>query len=174
MHLVRSALVAAVLCAIWPGGAARADVSTRRTVCITLSDQIAIAGSPVKVWAGLGHVRGLCTLLGIECEASPGRMDRIGATVRGRERFGASVDEGTLTTSFALTGRDMRTTWDPANGSYICHTRMEIVKSGEATVLRVTTRYTDDDVAHADATARSARDAFRVHLTAFKTLVESR
>ena len=174
MRLVRSALLAAALCATWPVGAARADVSTRKTVCITLSDQIAIAGSPAKVWAGLGHVRGLCTLLGIECDATPGRMDRAGATVRGRERFGTSVDEGTLTTSFAQTGRDLRTTWDPANASYICHTRMEIVKNGGSTVLRVTTRYTDDDIAHADATARSAGDAFSVYLTAFKTLVESR
>ena len=174
MHPERSVLVAAVLCAVGFASAVRAEVSTRKSVCITLSDEIVIAGSPVKVWAGLGHVRGLCTLLGIECDAAAGRMDRAGATVRGRERFGTSVDDGTVTTSFAKAGRELRTIWDPANASYICQSRMEIVKSGTSTILRVTTRYTDDDLASVDATALTARDAFARHLMAFKTLVESR
>lgn len=144
----------------------------KKTVLITIPVQIDIGGtSPEQVWSLVTSYRGFGTLTGFKIEDPQGAFTRLGATVKAQ----VWEDKGTLIVTGLDPGKELRVTWEPATGNYLCAKRIVVsgygAESGSSGArLEYWDRYTDDQP-NADETANQVRDETGKALLAFTALL---
>jgi hypothetical protein len=148
-----------------------ADPAYKKTALVRFDSTLELAKPAADVWQKLCSAEGFCALGGFKTKAKAKRLEHVGDTVA------ASVwqDNGVLVCTMAVPGKELRVSWEPENGSYLCHkqVKLEATASG-STRLTFVDRYSDDKLDTVDATAKLVAAETTKALAAFKMLVEGK
>ncbi len=165
--------IALVACAAILVGvaAARGDVkAVKKGAAVTIESHLDLKAAPAKVWATLTSMEGLCALTGYNV-AGPLKqrsIAKLGETMPAQAR----AETGRFFVTGFLPEKELRVTWEPASGAYLCGQRITLSATPSGgTALDYSERYTDDQP-NVDETAAKAREHAAKGIEAFRALVE--
>jgi hypothetical protein len=134
---------------------------------VDVSVDLTLNVSPSRVWQELTRASGFGKLTGFQPEKPDATLARVGDAVR------ASVwqDKGLLVVTGSDPQKELRVTWEPDNGSYLCQKRIRLEAAGDATKVLYQDRYTDTQPAAAvDQTSRQVVQDTEAGIRAFSAL----
>ena len=134
---------------------------------MTIPATFAVNAPPAKVWETLASLDGFGTLTGFHATGGAKTFTKIGDAVPAQ----VWSDSGRLIVTELVPGRELRVTWEPAKGHYLCSKRIVLSAAGAGTSLEYWDRYTDDQP-NADETARQVAAETEKQIAAFRALVE--
>lgn len=142
-------------------------LAPKKTALITIPATVSVNAPPAKVWAAVTSLDGFGALTGFAATGGPKSFAKIGDAVPAK----VWTDTGRLVVTELMPEKELRVSWEPANGSYICSKRVVLSPSAGGTTLAYWDRYTDDQP-NADETARQVAAETEKHIAAFKALAE--
>jgi uncharacterized protein YndB with AHSA1/START domain len=145
--------------------AAHGGLSAKKTALITIPATLELKAPPAKVWSVVTSVDGFTALTGFK--ASGGRFSKIGDSVPGQ----AWEDKGRLVVTEFVPEKELRVTWEPAQGHYLCQKRIVLTPTSGGTRLEYWDRYTDDQP-NADQTAQQVVAESERLIEGFRKMVE--
>jgi len=165
--LWRTGTLGAVL--LLAGPLLRAQVAAKKTALITIPVKFEVKAPPTKVWATLISLDGFGTLTGFKPQAGQklSSFSKIGDHVLAQ----VWDDRGRLVVTEFVLERELRVTWDPEKGHYLCQKRILLTPGAGATSVEYWDRYTDDQP-NADATAKQVAADTEKNVEALRRLVE--
>lgn len=128
---IAAGLVAAV--------AARAQVQNSKITGQSFTCTTTIKAAPAVVWAQLTDAQNLSKVLDYEYTGPAFKFSRLGDNVR----MTSMGDTGTLILTYIKPGSELRYTWEPDNGSYICQQRWTVAPDGKMVKATLIERYTE-------------------------------
>lgn len=134
---------------------------------VTVTNERTIHASPEKVWGLLVSPAGFGTLSGCVPKATATRLDRVGSFLTATMQ----QDQGTILSTRVIPGIELRTIWDPEDGTYVCQQRVRVMTAPGGTKIHVTERYSDEQAATVDKTAEEAVTELSQRVRKFDDLV---
>jgi len=147
--------------------AADAVGPAKKTSLVTIPAQMEIGATPERVWSLATSFKGFGALTGFKIADGEGSFTRLGQVVEAR----VWEDEGLLVVTGFDLGKELRVTWEPKNGNYLCAKRIVLSASGDGTLLEYWDRYTDDQP-NADETAKQVREETVKAVAVFESLAK--
>ncbi|MBI5836911.1 MAG: hypothetical protein HZB25_06690 [Candidatus Eisenbacteria bacterium] len=149
---------------------APAGAAIRKGAAVEVSHTATIHAAPSRVWARLCSAEGLGALGGLVPRTGSAPMARVGDHLSGV--LAHWNDPGTLVCTCFKAGRELRASWEPDNGSYLCRVRVVVEAAGTGSRVTLTDTYTDDQAATVDKTARESDAEMASRLASFKAMAE--
>ncbi len=113
-----------------------------------------VKASPRDAFKKLMDCKTLCAVLDAKMQKCPAAIGKVGAAAT-MEIMG---DKGTLLTTRVVPDKEIRLTWDPDNGTYICQVRFELASSGTGTKISFSDRFTESSPMSKDDLSKYAGD----------------
>lgn len=142
-----------------------APLAVRKTALVTIPATFTVEAPPAKVWEALTSVDGFGTLTGFHATGGAKSFTKIGDAVPAQ----VWSDAGRLVVTELVPGKELRVTWEPAKGHYLCSKRIVLSPAGAGTSVEYWDRYTDDQP-NADETARQVAAETEKQIAAFRAL----
>ena len=139
----------------------------KKTALVTIPATFTVDAPPQKVWDALVSADGFGTLTGFHATGGAKSFTKIGDAVPAQ----VWSDSGRLVVTELVSGKELRVTWEPAKGHYLCSKRIVLSPAGAGTSLEYWDRYTDDQP-NADETARKVVADTAQHVATFRKMVE--
>lgn len=157
-----------ILVAFLPAAAVEA-LSVKKTALITIPAKFEIKASPTQVWAALTLVSGFGRLTGFR----PQSGQKVISFFRVGDHVLAQVweDRGRLVVTEFVPERELRVTWEPEKGHYLCQKRILLSPSSAGTSVEYWDRYTDDQP-NSDETAKQVAADTEKNIEMFKRWAE--
>lgn len=159
-------LVAALALTILCAGAAQAGLSAKKGMLVSIPATLELKAPPAKVWAAVTSMEGFAALTGFKTTGGAS-FGKLGDSVAAQ----AWEDKGRLVVTEFVPQKELRVTFEPARGHYLCQKRIVLTPSAVGTRLEYWDRYTDD-LPNADATARQVVAETEKMVAAFQKMVE--
>ncbi len=138
---------------------------------VTVSGTFEIKAPPEKVWKTISSVAGFCALTGFKPDTGQNTLaftkigDHVSAQIWG--------DKGHLIATVVEQKKELRVTWDPSGGHYLCAKRIVLKPSGQGTTVEYWDRYSDDQpAAKVDETLKQVTAETKTAIETFRTLAE--
>jgi hypothetical protein len=131
---------------------------------VELTSEFTVEAPASRVWQELISASGFGALTGFRPEKPDAPLGKIGESVR------ASVweDKGLLIVTGAEAQKELRVSWEPDNGSYLCQKRVRLQSAGNGTRVLYQDRYTDTQpAASVDQTAQQVAKETETHIREF-------
>jgi hypothetical protein len=140
----------------------------KRSSLVRLEAKIDLKAPAAKVWDAITSSRGFAAATGFKIADTDKHLAKLGDAVP------ASVwsDKGNLVCTFGAEGKELRVTFEPDNGSYLCQKRITLETQSGGTRLTILDRYTDDQTETVDKTAKEVLAEMPKQLAAFQAMVE--
>jgi uncharacterized protein YndB with AHSA1/START domain len=166
MKISEKALAAALVIGVVGAGAAHGALTVKKGTLVTIPATLELKAPPSKVWAAITSLEGFTALTGFK--ASGGSTFRkIGDSAAAQ----SWEDKGRLVVTELVPEKELRVSFEPAQGHYLCQKRIVLSPSAGGTRLEYWDRYTDDQP-NAEETAKQVVAETEKTIAAFKTLVE--
>ena len=166
-RLATLAVLAIALASAGPSNAV--DVVVKKTTLVTIPATFEVKAPVATVWALASSVNGFCALTGFvpDAAAKTKTFAALGDAVK------ATVwsDTGTLVATHVTKEKDLRVTWEVANGAYLCAKRVVLSPTPTGTKIEYWDRYTDDQ-ANVDETAAAVVKDTVAGIAKFTALAE--
>lgn len=131
--------------------------------------EIVINAAPAAVWATLTDVQKLSAAMGYEYKGAAKKMEKLGDHVS-LKVFG---DTGNFIVVHLKPGSELRYTWEPDNGTYLCQERWQLLPAGKGTKLVFEDRYTESGPQSAEDLAAQVK-AYNEGLQKLKAACEGK
>lgn len=140
----------------------------KRSSLVRLEAKIDLKAPAAKVWDAITSSKGFAAATGFKIADTDKRLAKLGDAVP------ASVwsDKGNLVCTFGAEGKELRVSFEPDNGNYLCQKRITLEAQGGGTRLMVLDRYSDDQTDTVDKTAKDVMAEMPKQLAAFQAMVE--
>jgi uncharacterized protein YndB with AHSA1/START domain len=133
----------------------------------TFSGEVTVQATASEVWSAITDVEELANLMGFVRLGGGARLAEVGDHASLRH----GGDAGVLFVSYVKPDRELRLTWEPENGSYICRDLWILIPTEKGTAVRYEVRYTESGKQSEDAIRQQEADYQRA-LTALKEILE--
>ncbi|MCA1582423.1 MAG: hypothetical protein LC796_13730 [Acidobacteria bacterium] len=147
------------------GSALASPLPVKKTTLVTIPATFTVDAPPAKVWEAITSVEGFGTLTGFRAIGVAKSFAKIGDAVPAQ----VWSDSGRLVVTELVPGKELRVTWEPAKGHYLCSKRIVLSAAGAGTGVEYWDRYTDDQP-NADENARQVAAETEKQITAFRAL----
>lgn len=130
---------------------------------------VEVSKAPNAVWGKLTQARFLAKAIGSDYEKGSKTFAKVGDAARVKLNY--SNDAGMYVVTHANPSKDLRMSFDPDNGSYICQFRLELSPVGKGTKITVTETYTESGP-QAAAEIKKQTAQWRARMENIKAVVE--
>lgn len=176
--MFRKWTIAAVLFAVpvlFAGsGAVIAEARTSETPLVRIELTSTINAKPDAVWKWLVKGKNLVTWCPVWKSEANTKVDlsKVGDTLDFTDQWG---NGGRSIVTFLIEKKELRVAHEPADGSYLCQSRVVLTPSGSGTNLKWVEQYSDASIA-ADkaATATKMETDIAANLVALKAAIEKK
>jgi hypothetical protein len=146
-----------------------AELTPQKTALITIPATFEVQAPVAKVWTALTTVGGFSTLSGF----TPADAEKSKVFAKTGDAFPAKMwtDSGTLIAARVVKEKELRVTWDPDGGHYLCGKRIVLSPTTNGTKVEYWDRYTDDQSNVYETAAVVAKETEK-GIAAFRVLVE--
>lgn len=159
--------VMVLLCGAVIGAQAFAGVKNEALGGQSFKGEIEVTASPEEVWTVLTDTRKIGEVLQYKYLGGATTFESLGD----HARFKVWGDEGTLFLVYATPKEELRVSWIPDNGSYLCQERWTLTTEGKWTKVTYESRYTESGAQSADELAKQVK-ASETMLKRLKKAVE--
>jgi uncharacterized protein YndB with AHSA1/START domain len=149
------------------GGSAFAGVKNETLGAQRFKGEIVVSASPEDVWAVITDTRKVGEVLQYQYLSGATTFTSLGD----HARFKVWGDEGTLFLVYATPGKELRVSWVPDNGSYLCQERWTLTREGDGTKITYESRYTESGAQSDEELARQVKGSEKM-LKRLKKTVE--
>jgi hypothetical protein len=136
---------------------------------VRMEKSIDLKGAPAEIWEKLVSPAGQMALGGFKSDLSPVAFTKIGDNQHGA----CQGDKGTLVVTHYMAGKEIRISFDPDNGAYVCQTRVSISASGTGTHLVFQDWYSEEKAEMKEKNRSEAEKGIQAALEAFKKMAEA-
>jgi uncharacterized protein YndB with AHSA1/START domain len=134
-HLHSNVLAVALMAAT----AVSAQVGNSKLSGQSFKGATVVNASSEKVWAILTNPKHLPELLEYELLETARKLDKLGSNLK----LKALGDPGRMFLTYSKPLSELRFSWQPDNGTYLCQEEWTLKKSGKGTKITYQTRYTE-------------------------------
>jgi uncharacterized protein YndB with AHSA1/START domain len=160
-------LVAAAL--VWSPPARGEATWAKKGALVVVSGSTEVKAPKAKVWKALTSADGLAAIAGFKFDTKPPKpLKEVGDHFSGQ----LSGDKGVFVATTVRPEEELRLTWAPAEGHYLCACRVLLKPSATGTTVEYTDMYTDEKPAQVDENAKSTTKDMTSSLEKFKALAE--
>jgi len=141
----------------------------KKTTLVTIPGTFEIKAPVDRVWKLISTADSFGVLSGFQPSEKSKRLGTVGASVS------ASIwnDKGRLVTTYSDPEKELRVTWEPEGGHYLCAKRIVLTPSTNGTTVKYWDRYTDDQPADSvEKTLKQTTEETRKAIAAFIALAE--
>lgn len=147
-------------------GVARGALTVKKGTLVTIPATIELKVPPSKVWSVITSLDGFAALTGFKTTGAA-TFRKIGDSAPAT----AWEDKGRLIVTELVAEKELRVSFEPAQGHYLCQKRILLTPSAGGTRLEYWDRYTDDQP-NAEQTARQVAAETEKSIDAFRRMVE--
>jgi hypothetical protein len=146
-----------------------AQVTNKKLTGQNFVGEVTINATPQVIWAVLTDLPKFSSVMGIEYKGAAKKLEKVGDNAP--VKFGG--DAGTWILVYAKPGSELRYSWEPDNGSYLCQERWILTPAGKATKVSYEDRYTESGPQTAEAIAEQIK-SYNQALAKLKALCEGK
>jgi uncharacterized protein YndB with AHSA1/START domain len=148
---------------------ARGDATwAKKGTLVVVSGSTEVKAPKAKVWKALTSADGFAAIAGFKGDAKAKPLKDVGDHFSGQ----VGSDKGIFVVTTARPDEELRMTWAPAEGHYLCACRVLLKPSATGTTVEYTDMYTDEKPAQVDENAKSTAKDVTTFLDKFKALAE--
>lgn len=130
---------------------------------IRVEAAVDIDASPAEVWGALLSSAGQSALTGFKPDQAGAALTGVGQALHGTGAY----DKGTVAITRLVPEQELRISWDPDHGGYLCQSRFRLEAKGKGTRVTAQDWYSEDKPAQAEANREGARKGLEKGLAAF-------
>jgi uncharacterized protein YndB with AHSA1/START domain len=146
--------------------AASGALTVKKGTLVTIPATIDVKAPPAKVWSAITSLDGFAALTGFKATGGAA-FRKIGDSAPAT----AWEDKGRLVVTELVPEKELRVSFEPAQGHYLCQKRIVLSPSAGGTRIEYWDRYTDDQP-NAEQTAQQVVAETEKSIDAFKRMVE--
>ena len=124
-----------------------------QTAFVTISVNADIAADRAKVWKQIIRKDVLIKMIGLEGATGSETMGEPGSTLCGR----MGGEAGNLVVTHAMIDNEVRYSWEPDHGGYVCHITLKLTPMGKGTKVTLTDAYSEEKPAMLEKNAKDTR-----------------
>jgi hypothetical protein len=146
-----------------------AQVTNKKLTGQNFIGEVTVNATPQAVWAILTDLPKFSSVMGIEYKGAAKRLEKVGDSAP--VKYGG--DTGVWILVYAKPGSELRYSWEPDNGSYLCQERWILTPAGKGTKISYEDRYTESGPQTAEAIAEQVK-SYNQALARLKTTCEGK
>ena len=168
-HFLSCVLAVSIVLAV----AAAVSADTETVTVVRLTDQVDIAAPPAKVWATMTSGTDLSWCLYWQGDANKKvKLTKVGDVLEFQDDWG---NKGHSIVTYLAPNKELRIANEPADGSYMCQSRLMLEESDGGTTVTYIEQYTDESSDEdMDATAASMEESIAATLQKLKKKAEKK
>jgi hypothetical protein len=166
-RLTTPAILAVALASACPSIAS--EVVAKKTTLVTIPATFEVKAPVAAVWALATRVTGFCMLTGFVPDATA--TEKTFAALGDAASATVWSDSGVLVATYVAKEKELRVTWEVANGGYLCAKRIVLSPTPTGTKVEYWDRYTDDQ-ANVDETAAEVVKETLAGIAKFTSMAE--
>jgi uncharacterized protein YndB with AHSA1/START domain len=158
-----------ILALIFVAANSFAQVTNKKLTGQGFTGDVTINATPQAVWAVLTDLQKFSGIMGLEYKGAAKKMEKVGDNAP--VKFGG--DTGAWILVYAKPGSELRYSWEPDNGSYLCQERWILTPAGKGTKVSYEDRYTESGAQTAEAIAEQIK-SYNQALAKLKAMCEGK
>lgn len=138
-----------------------------QTAFITVAVNGEVPSAPRKIWDKVITREGLVKIVGLQEPQGDDNMGQIGSKLCGK--LGGEM--GSLVITYVSLENEIRYSWEPDHGGYVCHITFKFAPSGKGTKVTVADAYSDEKPGMVEKNAQDTRAHLAQTIEALKQVV---